>query len=40
MAWKNIKQCSLGNALIVEHKALTKLDDVQSPAITVVVHAL
>jgi hypothetical protein len=24
MAWKNIKQRSLGDALIVEHKALTE----------------
>ena len=30
MAWKNIKQRSLGDALIVEHKALTELDDVHA----------
>jgi hypothetical protein len=27
MAWKNIKQRSLGDAFIVEHKALTELYD-------------
>ncbi|MEB0033255.1 IS5 family transposase [Undibacterium sp. RTI2.1] len=30
MAWKNIKQRSLGDALIVEHKAVTELDDVHA----------
>jgi hypothetical protein len=30
MAWKNIKQRSLGAALIVAHKGLTELDDVQN----------
>jgi len=28
MAWKNIKQKSLADALLVEHAALTELDDV------------
>ena len=30
MAWKNLKQRSLADALIVEHAALTELDDVHA----------
>ena len=30
MAWKNLKQKSLADALIVEHAALTELDDVHA----------
>ena len=28
MAWKNIKQSSLADALLIEHRALTELDDI------------
>jgi transposase, IS5 family len=27
MSWKNLKQRSLADALLIEHKALTELDD-------------
>lgn len=30
MVWNNIKQRSLGDALLVEHKALTELDDMHA----------
>ena len=29
MSWKNLKQQSFAEALLVEHNALTELDDVQ-----------
>ena len=29
MSWKNLKQQSFAEALLVEHDALTELDDVQ-----------
>ena len=29
MAWKNLKQRSLSDSMLKEHKALTELDDVQ-----------
>ena len=30
MSWKNLKQQSLADALIIEHAALTELDDVHN----------
>jgi IS5 family transposase len=28
MAWKNIKQRSMNNGILIQHKALTELDDI------------
>ena len=28
MAWKNIKQRSLNDGMLIQHKALTELDDI------------
>ncbi|CAB5500003.1 hypothetical protein [uncultured Gammaproteobacteria bacterium] len=30
MSWKNTQQSSLANALVIEHKSLSELDDVHN----------